>query len=99
MPVLSDVDHALAKELDFALTVSRPLLSQIAARGVDLTERYGSRSGILPASASFAVSRDGVLLAGSIEGAGDFAQPDQFVDVFREVRPRRYSIRYQGDPI
>ena len=86
----------LAKELDFAFPASRPLLSRISAAGVDLAERFGSRSGILPASASFAIDRYGTMLAGSIESADRF---DFFVDVFREVRLQRYSIRYPGDPV
>jgi peroxiredoxin len=87
IPLLSDVDHALAKELDFAFSISRPLLSQLRASGIDLSERYGSRSGVLPASALFAIGRDGTLLAGSIEGSERFAQPEEFVGVFQEVTP------------
>jgi peroxiredoxin len=93
--ILSDVDHALAKELDFAFPASRPLLSRISAAGVDLAERFGSHTGILPASASFAIDRDGTMLAGSIESADRF---DFFADVFREVTLQHYSIRCPGDP-
>ena len=99
LPVLSDVDHALAKELDFAFLVSRPLLAQLGASEIDLSERYGARSGLLPASALFAIGRDGTLLAGSIEGADHFVGPEELVDVFQEVRPRHYSIRSRDGPV
>lgn len=110
IPIPSDVDHALAKELDFAFPASRPLLSRISAAGVDLAQRFGSHSGILPASASFAIDRDGTMLAGSIESADrfDFSSTSfarsgfnvtrSAILVIQSERPR-YSLQPPGLPL
>ena len=61
------MDNALSKGLEIAFTVSEAVLARMTRHGTNLQQRHGSRRGILPLAATFAVDHDGEVVATSIE--------------------------------
>lgn len=65
--VLCDVDHGLSLSLGLAFYLGRRFLDQYELDGLDLAAIYGSQAGILPIPATYAINRDGTVLAAHVE--------------------------------
>jgi peroxiredoxin len=96
IPILSDVDNVLSKELEIAFTVSQPLLAKMAHHGIDLRRRHGSRCSVLPMASTFAVDRNG--LAVSVDDTNRARNLDAMIECCeRFKRPDRRHLP-QHDP-
>jgi peroxiredoxin len=65
--VLCDVDHGLSLSLGLAFYLGRQFLDQYEQDGLDLAVIYGTEAGLLPIPATFALDRQGRVLAAHIE--------------------------------
>lgn len=65
--VLCDVDHGLTLSLGLAVYLGRQFLAQYERDGLELAAIYGSQAGLLPIPATFALDRQGIVLAAHIE--------------------------------
>jgi peroxiredoxin len=97
MPILSDVDNALGRELEITFRVPQPLLAEMQQHGIDLVQRHGSRHGILPAASTFAVDRDGVIIAESVERDSSAPHPDVLIACFEKLRHPDHLLLSQHD--
>lgn len=59
--VLCDIDHGAALDLGLAHHAGADLLQRYREAGLDLTDVYGTASGILPIPATFLIDREGVV--------------------------------------
>jgi peroxiredoxin len=59
--VLSDVDHGVSLSYGVIFSVPDSTKDYLRGRGVDLSDRHGTRSWMLPMPATFIVDQDGVV--------------------------------------
>jgi peroxiredoxin len=59
--ILCDVDHGVALNLGLAFHVGDELLRRYLECGLDLSDIYGTQSGILPIPATFVVDQSGIV--------------------------------------
>lgn len=84
--VLCDVDHGAALDLGLAHHVGGELLQSYLAAGLDLTDVYGTDSGILPIPATFLIDARGVVREAFVDP--DFrhrAEPAAMIAAMRQL--------------
>ena len=84
--VLCDVDHGAALDLGLAHHVGGELLQSYLAAGLDLTDVYGTDSGILPIPATFLIDARGMVREAFVDP--DFrhrAEPAAMIAAMRQL--------------
>jgi peroxiredoxin len=84
--VLNDVDHGVTLGLGLAFYAGPGLIARYYECGLDLSNIYGSNSGILPIPATFVVDRQGVVRFAFVEP--DFrirAEPSDVIQVVKRL--------------
>lgn len=99
MPILADVDNGLGRELEITFKVPQPLLAEMREHGIDLSQRHGSRHGVLPAASTFAVDRDGFIIAESIEQESSVPQADILIGCFEKLKHPGHLFLPQHSPV
>jgi peroxiredoxin len=97
MPILADVDNGLGRELEISFKVPQPLLAEMQLHGIDLYQRQGSRHGVLPAASTFAIDRDGFIIAASIEKESSAPRPDVLIRWFETLKRPSHLLLPQHD--
>jgi peroxiredoxin len=84
--ILCDVEHGAALGLGLAFHAGDELLRRYLECGLDLSNIYGTQSGILPIPATFVIDRDGVVRFAFVEP--DFrirAEPTDVIAVVKSL--------------
>lgn len=82
--VLCDVDHGAALGLGLAFQAGTELLDRYLECGLDLSDIYGTQSGILPIPATFVVDQAGIVRYAFVEP--DFRLRAEPLDVIEVVK-------------
>lgn len=84
--ILSDVDHGAALGLGLAFHAGTELMARYLECGLDLSDIYGTSSGILPIPATFVVDVNGIVQFAFVDP--DFrvrAEPADVIEVVRSL--------------
>ncbi len=84
--ILSDVDHGAALGLGLAFYAGPELIARYYECGLDLSDIYGSYSGILPIPATFVVDQQGLVQFAFVDP--DFrvrAEPSDVIEVVKRL--------------
>jgi peroxiredoxin len=82
--ILCDVEHGAALGLGLAFHAGDELLRRYLECGLDLSDIYGTQSGILPIPATFVIDRDGIVRFAFVEP--DFRIRAEPTDVIAVVK-------------